>query len=281
MDPIRETTRRDWSERLNRVLLHVERHLDEPEEIALERLAALASFSPYHFHRIFRSRVGESLQAYARRLRLERAAHRLKQTDASVTEIALEAGYDSLEAFTRAFASAFSEAPSRFRLARREGPPPGPPLDVAVRDFAPMRAAFIRHVGPYEGVGATWARLVACAGPRGLFGPGTILFGISHDDPAVTPPERLRADACITVPASVVPEGDVGVREIAGGPHAVIVHRGAFERLDETYARLFGEWLPASGREPRSSPCLEIYRSDPRTTPVEDRLTEIRLPLEA
>jgi len=77
-----------------RVLVHIQQHLDET--IELDELAHIAHFSPYHFHRIFRGMVGESLMEHVRRLRLERAAHRLKFTDTSVTNIAFDAGYETL-----------------------------------------------------------------------------------------------------------------------------------------------------------------------------------------
>ena len=65
-------TEASYRERILRVRLHIEAHLDE--SISLEELAAVACFSPYHFHRIFRALVGESVMEHVRRLRLERAA---------------------------------------------------------------------------------------------------------------------------------------------------------------------------------------------------------------
>ena len=96
-----------------RVLLHIQRNLDE--ETPLEDLARVAAFSPYHFHRIFRGMLGESVKEHIRRLRLERSAMRLKHSDTPVTMIAFEAGYESHEAFTRAFRSMRGMTPSQFR----------------------------------------------------------------------------------------------------------------------------------------------------------------------
>lgn len=72
---IRESTRRDYYERMLRVLDHIHLHLDE--ELTLTGLAGVACFSPYHFHYVFRGIVGEGLGEYLRWLRLERAWHRL------------------------------------------------------------------------------------------------------------------------------------------------------------------------------------------------------------
>lgn len=102
-----------YKERILGVLVFIQKNLDE--ELPLEQYARVAHFSPYHFHRIFRGMVGESLQEHIRRLRLERAATRLKRTDRSVLEIALEAGYETHEAFTRAFRTFSGVSPSHFR----------------------------------------------------------------------------------------------------------------------------------------------------------------------
>jgi AraC-like DNA-binding protein len=76
-------------------------------------LAARAMLSPFHFNRLLRAGVGEAPAGFRRRLLLERAAWRLGR-GASVTEAGLEAGYDAIEAFSRAFTRAHGVPPSRF-----------------------------------------------------------------------------------------------------------------------------------------------------------------------
>src|SRR5687768_6412389 len=102
---MRRDTEQSYQERLLKVLVHIQDHLDEP--LRLDALASIACFSPYHFHRIFTGMVGEPVHEHVRRLRLERAAMRLRGTDISVTELAFEAGYETLESFIRAFRSLF------------------------------------------------------------------------------------------------------------------------------------------------------------------------------
>jgi AraC family transcriptional regulator len=297
---MRAATETAYRERILRVLVYIQTHLDDA--LALDELAAVAHFSPYHFHRIFRGMVGESVMEHVRRLRLERAAFRLKFGDAPVTRLAFEAGYETHEAFTRAFGAMFGVPPSQFREAHRALPYPqvpsgvhyspdgrldgfqpyqsgGLPMDVRIESVPMMRVAFVRHTGPYNQCGQAWQRLFAWAGPRGLCGPHMKTLGIGHDDPRVTPAEKLRYDACLVVDGHVQPEGEVGVQEIGGGEHALTTLRGPYERLGETYARLCGEWLPASGREPRAAPPFEVYRNSPQDTPPEELLTDIYLPL--
>ncbi len=193
---MKKSTEQLYKERILKVLVFIQRNLDS--ELSLDEFARVAHFSPYHFHRVFRGIVGESLQEHIRRLRLERAAMRLKHTDWTVLEIALEACDETHEPFTRAFRTVYDCSPSRFRL------------------------------------------------DKGL---------------------ALKANA-------------VGVQTLAGGEYAVVTHTSPYDTLGQTYAKLFGQWLPHSGRELRSEPSLEFYLNDPESTDPEDLLTGICAPLE-
>lgn len=153
-------------------------------------------------------------------------------------------------------------------------------MDVRIETVAEMRVVFVRHTGPYDRVAETWTKLFAWAGPRGLAGPNVTPFGMSHDDPAVTPPDRLRYDACLVANDQTQPEGDIGVQTVGGGSYAITTHIGPYDRLAETYARLCGEWLPGSGRELRSAPAMEFYRNSPMDTAPECLVTDIYMPLE-
>jgi AraC family transcriptional regulator len=281
---VKAATLESYQERIGRAVRHLESHLEEP--IPLEELASVAHFSPYHFHRIFRGIVGESVKEHIRRLRLERAAQRLGRGEGSVLGIALDAGYETHESFTRAFEAMFGVSPTAFRKnggimnpVAREEKKAGPPLEVNVRRMEPLRVAYVRHTGPYSAVGQAWQKLMMWAGMNGLMGPNVRILGISHDDPEITPPERLRYDAAIVVPEHVKGSGEVGIAEIPAGDYATVVHRGPYDSLGITYARMCGEWLPASGRELRDAPPIEFYLNDMAVTAPPDLRTEICLPL--
>ena len=180
--------RRDgyWA-RINRAIDFVEAHLAEP--LTLAEVATAAWFSPFHFHRLFRSLVGETLSDFVQRLRVERAAGQLRaHPRRSVTRIALECGYTSPAAFARAFCAAYGMSASQWRrgepskIGKAEGKRgkdalrlPGypsaavretaretlarrmtmdavtQPLDVRVEQMPPMEVAYVRHIGPYQG----------------------------------------------------------------------------------------------------------------------------------
>ena len=294
---MKKSTEQLYKQRILQVQMYIQKNLDR--ELSLEELAQKSYFSVYHFHRIFKAVVGESLKEHVRRLRLQRAASHLKHTDESVINIAFDAGYQTHEAFTRAFKTVFGCSPSGFRsncstsqriLAEYQSDKRakkrnknqakgGKLMEVRIKDIEPMRVAFVRHVGPYDQAGAAWDKLCTHLGKEGYLGPGSKFIGICYDDPEVTPPEKIRYDACITVDESFVPTDEIAVQTIGGGEYAVTTHFGPYDKLGETYAKLFGEWLMKSDREVPQEPCMEFYLNDPESTDPEDLLTDICLPL--
>lgn len=101
------------AERMEAVRRFVRQHADEPLDRA--RLAAVAGFSVPHFHRLWRAHTGENIAAYVRRVRLQRAALKLRMGAVDITQVALCAGYETHAAFTRAFRQQYGLSPSRFR----------------------------------------------------------------------------------------------------------------------------------------------------------------------
>lgn len=299
---MKETTLQFYKERMLRVLVHIQQRLDDP--LPLSELAALACLSPCHFHRVFTGMIGESVKEHIRRLRLERAANRLKLGDAFVIQIALEAGYESHEAFTRAFRSNFGASPTEYRRRKRlpgsiraasgihyhqhhrlvrfrAAQPEDKSMNVTIKHIKPLRVAFVRHVGPYCQVGKAWETLCTFLGKEGRLGGDCQFIGLSHDDPEVTPPDKIRYDACITVSDDFHARGDIGVQVIGGRDYAVMTHLGPYEKLNESYAKLLGQWLPRSGRELNGGPSLEFYLNSPENTAPEDLITDICAPLES
>ncbi|RUR07700.1 helix-turn-helix transcriptional regulator [Legionella sp. km772] len=104
----------NYALQLKKVVEYIGKHLDE--KLTLEQLSGIACCSKYHFHRLFTAHTGLSLQQYIRWLRLKRAAHQLiVDKDKSIIEIAINAGFESHESFTRAFKQTCTLNPSEFR----------------------------------------------------------------------------------------------------------------------------------------------------------------------
>jgi AraC family transcriptional regulator len=280
---MRQTTERDYRRRILNVIDHLRTHLDEAP--SYERLAEIACFSPFHFHRIYRGMLGETVADTVRRLRLLRAATALGTGDRPVIEVALDAGFDSGRGFTRAFASFTGMTPSEYRRQHaridrdlREGAP----MDVELRDLAPMRVLAMRKLGPYPEVPRVWDALWLWMRQRELTGKITACVGIPYDNPAEVPADQIRYDACFGVsPGSepVLSDDEVTWLDIAGGRYAVHRHVGPYTMIGEAFDRFYGLWLPQSGVTLRNAPPLEIYLNDPGQTPPDRLVTELLLPI--
>jgi AraC family transcriptional regulator len=181
-----DRNRSEYEKRVNRVLDHIRQHRDE--ELSLERLASVAGFSPFHFHRIFKSMVGENLREHVQRTRLEHAATALlTRPHVDVLVIALENGFTSASAFARAFKERFGVTASQWRrgegrAGRKEGQadrklgtaegkpgkaatgadrhdglttgagarqPEEATMNVNVETLPAWRVAYVRTIGPY------------------------------------------------------------------------------------------------------------------------------------
>lgn len=117
------------------------------------------------------------------------------------------------------------------------------------------------------------------AGMNGLMGPKTEVLGLCHDDPHLTEPSKIRFDCCITVDDSFQETDEVTKQTIPGGRYAVLCHKGPYTELSVTYDWFFAVWLKESNETLRDVAPFEVYGSDPKTTPPEDLLTYIHLPL--
>ena len=274
----------DYVRRIDRVITFMSDHLDEPLDVP--RLAEVACFSPFHFHRIFRYLAGEPVTETIRRLRLHRSTGHLIKGNRPIAEVAKRAGYGSVAAYTRAFRSAYGVPPGAYRRQGRLVPAPTTTepedtnmYEVTIREEAPLHLAAITHKGPYLEIGHAYERLQVWANGHGVLGPQTRSIGVYYDDPGEVKPEDLRSEAAITVDPSVAMEGDIHPLDLPGGRYAVLTHKGPYAELEKAYKWLYGTWLPQSGQEPGEGPCFEAYLNDPRSLPPSDWLTEICLPL--
>lgn len=270
-----------YAERVQRVVDYLAEHLDEA--LNFEALARVACFSPYHFHRIYRGLLGETINDTVRRLRLHRAAIDLLDRELNIERTGRRAGYASQAAFTRAFRAEYGEPPARYRVARRivrlSQERNSTMYQVETITMPKLRVAVIERRGDYQLTSKVFERLMTVAATTGLLTPNTRTIGIFHDDPVSVPQDELRSTACITVPDHWAPSGDLTEAHIEGGRYGRIVHTGPYTELKTAYDWLYQTWLPNSAEEPRDLPCLEEYLNDPRQVPAKDLKTAVMMPL--
>ena len=290
MQGSRKETETDYRQRISRVIAYIELHLSEP--LLLTTLSEVACFSSYHFHRIFTAYVGETVNQYVRRLKLEKAAFSLVYSQKSITDIALDSGYETPSAFNKAFKQQFGSNPSQFKREFANGAFPQltkptlitykeTTMNPEIIERKDVKVAAVRRTGPYDQAAQqAWGALCTFAGPRGLLKEDVEYVGVSYDDPAITPAEKLRYDACVSIDEDIDVEGDVEVQTLAGGSYAMFLHKGSYEGLSAVYGEIFGSWLPQSGKKLREVPCFEKYLNSPEQVPPEELMTEIYIGIE-
>ncbi|ADO47007.1 AraC family transcriptional regulator [[Enterobacter] lignolyticus] len=279
-----------YRERFAMVCDYIARHLDEP--LTLDKLSALAHCSPYHFHRQFAAFSGLPLYRYIQWLRLRHASWRLAfNPQDKVIDIALDAGFQNPESFSRAFKTAFGKSPRQFRVApdwldwHQRVPMMASQeqqsMDVQIVDFPPTRVAMLQHRGSPALVNASAAKFIEWRKQSGLSPvKQSKTFGIAWDDPQSTAPEAFRFDICGSV-SDAVPDNAFGVinGEIAGGRYAVARHLGSLDNLSQSVWAMFREWLPASGESLRDAPVFFHYLNFVNDVPEHALQTDIYLPL--
>ena len=294
-------TRKEYARRINAALDFIDHNL--AEDIRLARLASAAHFSPFHFHRIFSSFIGEPPAEYIRRLRLEKAAGLLVLNPAStVTSIALACGFSTSALFCRLFKRRFGISPTAWRNGgfenrknrqtnRKTGKDSALRLGyklsemsvsrerrsrmkkspvVKVMDLPLLRVAYVKHLKGYEdgeGIGRAFEKVFSWAGPRGFISPDMKVLGISLDNPDITPKDKCRYWACVAVTERAQPEGDVGILTIRPGKYAVGRFSGTGDIFRQAYAYMYGEWLPRSGWQPDDAPAFESHIGEPEGPP--------------
>jgi AraC family transcriptional regulator len=276
----------DYVERVNRAIDHVVRNL--AGDLSLEEVARAACFSPFHFHRVFKSLIGETLGQFVKRQRLERALYLMSHAPGrSLTEVALDCGFSSSSDFSRSFKQRFGVPPSAFDLptfrdARRDefervhvgvdgaarlarlAPGENPDgFEVTLRDLPPRTVAYIRVLDPYRSFSAVtqaYERLMAWAEERGL--ADRQWLGYQWEDPDLVALEDCRYDLAVEVD-DVQPEGEIGRYEFPAMRVAEVPIAGGIELELRALDWLFGTWLPRSGCEPDDQPAFEAWIGRP------------------
>lgn len=270
--------------------MYAQAHLDEA--LPLERLADVVGLSSHHFQREFSRQTGESPAQFVERLRLEKAAFRLLVEDRSILNIALDCGYANHETMSRAFKRRFQVSPRQFRkrgefpLKTRSQSLKPAALDSGWRisttrltRLNPVRIAFIRSNGPYEGVNpGLWERLLQWSREKNYAGE-RILMGIGHDAPGITPDEKLRFDACISVPDKAAPEGEIRTGALSSLLCAVTTHVGPYGSLTAAYPKIFEQTAAIKSAAVIGLPVIEIYRDDAVHIFRDVSITDIYLPM--
>lgn len=286
-----------YARRFAQVFAFIEQHLDSP--LTVEQLSEVACFSRFHFHRQFSLYCGISISRYVMLMRLKRASLRLiNKSQDKVIDIALDAGFENPESFSRAFKNTFGLTPSRFRkepvwidwqmhfqFPVREIQQRMEKMDVKIITVEPIKVAVLEHVGDPLRMNKTVESFIEWRIASGLSDytiQGT--YGVPYSDPLTTPGEDFRFDVCGELSTKAndhVPANPQGVicKTLPGGRCAVVRHVGAYDRISDSVYYLYRQWLPQSGEELRDFPVYFRYLQLDQQLPEHELQTDVLLPL--
>jgi len=282
----KQTNKDYYTAKLNIITEYINNNLDS--KIAINELAELSNFSPFHFHRITKALLQEPIGSYITRIRLEQAAKMIGYSSSSIEEIAYNVGYETPSSLSKQFKNYFGVSPSEYRKGKELLTKSLKTMDLKLKIKKPKivtlennQCIFIKMQGEYQNLdfGNAWGKLWSIVKSQKLFTSGIEQIGVSYDDPKVTDANKIRYDACLVIHKEAKPDGEVGIKTLKGGKFAMFHYTGSYKYLSAVYDYIFNDWLLNNEYELRDEPVREKYRNNPERTEEAKLKTEIYLPI--
>jgi AraC family transcriptional regulator len=290
----------DYKKRIYAVMNYISQNIEK--NLSLEDIAEFAGFSMFHFHRIFKAVVGETVAEFTRRLRLELAANRLisKQFD-DITTIAIESGFSSSQNFAKVFRKYFNVTPTEYRnskIGNKESKKENDfsfremynsndehkkiikkVMKAEVKEIPSYKVAYVRKIGSYnkETCQPAFRQITQWAEPRNFLDAEKVI-AIYWDNPEVTSSEKCRFDACVIIPDNFLPERDIFTQNLYGGFYAVCNFEIKPEFIQSAWEESY-KWVCESGFECNDTPCYEVYHNHISLHPEGKWVLDICIPL--
>ena len=292
---MKRSSRAEYLRRIDRVVQKISESIVEGQPIPpICTLARDAHLSEFHFMRVYRALAGESLGATIQRLRMQFAKHLLANSRTAISDIAARIGYETPQAFAKAFRQTFGIAPTELRNCPdtivHEGtrctpdnadvPPIGPSIRIEIVELEPFRVALLRHHGDYTELNRAYAALFEWLGERDQLVPPVDVWGVPHHDRRDTPGSECVFDCCATLATDISGDQKVRIAKLDGGRYAMVRHTGSYSILDDVHDVLLRETLFERRWILRELPILHRFGNDPDQTPEALLETEIYLPIE-
>lgn len=298
------STEKEYISRIHKVIDYIDRNIDK--SLSLESLSRIACFSPFHFHRLFSSFVGETLNSFIKRVRIEKAANLLiTNRDESIINIALMCGFSSHSVFSREFKKKFKVSAKDYRKKNIPENSKNYHMDsknyqeknflllydenhnksslkytVEVKNVPELYVAYTRHIGSYKDIDNNFKGILKWAEARDLFNRDDLkILTVYHDNPKITSTDRLRSSACITIPEGTETNGEICSMRIPGGKFAIAHFEINKDQFEEAWDVVCRDWLPDSGYVPDDRFCYEIYNNNRRLHPENKFIIDIYFPI--
>lgn len=279
-----------YENRMMKVCEYIQSHLDD--DLSVDSLSQIAHFSRYHFHRQFADFVGINVARYIQISRLKRGAYQLVfEPNLRVIDIALQAGFESPESFSRAFKNYCQQSPSQFKqmpkweiwnelikLTRVER---SMIMNVEIVEFEETKVAVLEHRGSPNVLNDSISKFIDWRKQSGLSPVKTSdTYGVPYNDPNTVDAEDFQFDLCGSVHVDI-PENEQGLvtKTIPAGRCARVRHFGSRDDIDAPVYYLYGQWLPKTEEELRDFPVFFHYINMFPEVDEHELITDIYLPL--
>jgi AraC family transcriptional regulator len=288
---MRTDTKNSYLESINKAIAFIESN--STTDIQLKDIATQANLSQYHFHRVFKSLTGDTTKDFLTRLRLEKAALKLKHSQNDIGQIAFDCGYQNHETFTRAFKEYFRLTPLEYRnsiaelTTNKQNEYGKENFDLnalniqgpVIKTIPDLHLAYIRHTGSYDKVGSSFQKLMFWAATHLVLKLKPVTIGIVHDNPDLTAEQHIRFDACVLLSKEIKPNGEIGYKKIEGGKFTVFTYKGAYDGFYPVYDYIYNVCLFDNKFDLADKPALEWYIKSPPFNKPENFVTDFYVPI--
>jgi AraC family transcriptional regulator len=276
----------EYIQRINRVLAYIDEHL--ASDLSLEKVAAIAFYSPFHLHRLFKAITNEPLNAYITRKRIERTALMLiHHPEYSIAHIAEKYGFKNDSTYSRTFKKIYGLSPSAFRKAN---PHPFSKIGkeeskndqvdyitqeylcnidhlntwlkmnatIEVKEFPELHLAYTTHIGVND-LQSTFQRVLKWALPKGILNTeDTHVCRVFHDSFKMTDAHKVRMSIGVVSPKMFAADAEMSMGKIAQGRCITARFRISPPEFEQSWNSLF-IWMTEQGYKKAERNPFEIY----------------------
>lgn len=308
----KEESIKEYYFRINKSIDYIKENLHE--ELSLEKLAALSSFSKFHFHRIFKSVTGKTINEFIKNAKIERALFFLMNNPSkTISEIANDCGFLSISSFSRSFREVRQMTPSEWReqyknsniriidsnIGKMQSEIENylalklnnlkniemseiKKLDFEVKNLEAFNVIYIRNLNIHSHDSETFEemfkKLFSWATPRNLVNfPETKALTVYRSNANLS--GMLQADVCLSVPEKIVGEGIVGNTIISGGLYAIFHKEGPMSECFKTWSYIYEVWFEENGYQPDNRNFFLSHLNDPKLHPENLHIIDIYIPI--
>lgn len=299
-------TQTDYQNRINRVFQYIDENLDS--DLSLNTISAIAFFSPYHFHRVFKFITEETLNEYVTRRKIEKSALDLIHKDIGITEISTRCGFNDNSSFTRTFKKYYGVNPTEFRKQnpnkfskirqlKSKNSQAYPDYEkyictinnlkkwtemnakIEIKDTPKLNLAGLTHIG-IHGVETAFEKLIKWANSKDLLKSTEAKIGrVFYDSIKVTAPDKVRMSIFLITNEPFEIEGEINKLTINKGKCIVGRYEITPNEFEKSWTGLF-IWMNENGYKKSTENPFEIYQNDFRAHPENKFIVDLYIPIE-